>query len=239
MTFGRRRDAGGGRGACRVDISRRAAPGALSRPCDPLRRRLPAGRAGRPFRAHAGAEPERGPGPAGGGREQVGRRRQHRLPGRGRGQARRLHAAGRHLDHEHRAGDVRQAALRPADQPCSRRAFHHHPHDHRGAGRGPEDDRGAGGADRQRTRQAFLRLARQRQPDTHGQPAVRAARRRRGAARALSRLGAGHAGHAGRPTCLPDRHAWAAARASSMPGGCASWPSARTNAWPRCPTCRR
>ena len=122
--------------------------------------------------------------------------------------ARRLHPADRHLDHEHRAVDLRQAALRSAEQPSSPSPISRpYPMIIVAPADGAKTIEELVALAAQGTGQAFLRLAGQWQPDPHGQPAVCAARRRRGAACALSRLGAGHAGHAGRPACLPDRHA--------------------------------
>ena len=105
-------------------VSRSAGAGHLSGPADPARHRLHAGRSDRHRRAAAGAAADGDPRPAGRDRQQAGRRRQHRVADRGRRQARRLHAAGRHLDHGHRAGALRQAALRPDQGPGGGGPFH-------------------------------------------------------------------------------------------------------------------
>ena len=156
------------------------------------------------------------------GREQAGCRRQYRLRDRRRRQARRLHAAGRQFDHEHRAGALRQAGLRSGEGPRRRRAFHHGADDHPGAGGRREDDRGTGSDAAQGAGQALLSVTRQRQPDPYQQPAVLPARRPKPctcpiAARRRRR-------RTRWPDVTPSRSMrWAASRASSMPAGSPCW----------------
>ena len=69
----------------------------------------------------------------------------------------------------------------PRERSRCRGALHHGADDHRGAGGRREVARRTGRAAAQGTRQAFLSVARQRQPDPHQQPAAHPARRRRGA----------------------------------------------------------
>ena len=193
------------RARCRRRTAARLRAG-LARQADPRRRRLPAGRRRRPDRPPRRPAAAGGAGPAGGDREPDRRRRQRR---RRRGRqvgARRLHAAdelGRHGLGE--SAHLREDELRPGQGPDAGGRGGARVGLPRGQARVPGEERP--GVPRLRegeSRQAQLRLARQRQ--------LAAPRRRDDeqpgghvdAAHSLPRRGAGAAGPARRADRFPD-----------------------------------